>query len=439
MSLPASPKQSQREFWATIFNRRMLVCVLTGFSSGLPLYVIYQLIPAWLRTESIGLKEIGFFALVGIPYSWKFIWSPLMDRYSFPVLGHRRGWMLITQLGIGVSIAAIGWLDPRESLWPIAYIALAMAFLSASQDVVLDAFRREYLRDDELATGNSIHVQAYRIAGLIPGGLALILADYIPWQSVFLAVACFMIFGVILTLSVTDTVPAEQRPASLRIAVVEPFKDFLRRFGGLVSLEILLFMFLYKLGDNMATALSTTFYIDLGFELKEIGIIAKNAALWPSIIGGMLAIPLMTRWGINRSLWIFGVVQVVSILGFVWLSKAGPDPTVLAIVIAFEYLGVGLGTAAFIGYIAKVTSPLFAATQFALLSAVTALPRTVANSTTGIIVEHIGWTSFYWLCALLAVPGMLMLFRIAPWNGGRAGSDVPVTAASDNEPQSASP
>ena len=417
---------SQRDFWASIFNRRMLVCVFTGFTSGLPLYVIYQLIPAWLRTEHIGLKEIGFFALVGIPYAWKFLWSPVMDRYSFPLLGHRRGWMLVTQLGIAVTIGAIGWLDPQKSLWTIAYLAAAMAFLSASQDVVLDAFRREYLRDDELGAGNSIHVQAYRIAGLIPGGLALILADFLPWHSVFMIVACCMIFGVIMTLSVTDTVPADKIPVSLKRAVVDPFKEFFHRFGGLVSVEILLFMFLYKLGDNMATALSTTFYIDLGFELKEIGIIAKNAALWPSIIGGMMAIPLMIRWGINRSLWIFGVVQVVSILGFVWLSQAGPEPAVLAVVIGFEYLGVGLGTAAFIAYIARITSPLFAATQFALLSAVTALPRTLANSLTGIIVEHIGWTSFYWLCVVLALPGMLMLFRIAPWNGKavKASSDT---------------
>lgn len=408
---------SQRDFWASIFNRRMLVCVFTGFTSGLPLYVIYQLIPAWLRTEQIGLKEIGFFALVGIPYAWKFLWSPVMDRYSFPMLGHRRGWMLFTQLGIAVTIGAIGWFDPQKSLWTIAYLAAAMAFLSASQDVVLDAFRREYLRDDELGAGNSIHVQAYRISGLIPGGLALILADFMPWHSVFMIVACCMIFGVMMTLSVTDTVPADKVPVSLRRAVVDPFKEFFQRFGGVVSIEILLFMFLYKLGDNMATALSTTFYIDLGFELKEIGIIAKNAALWPSIIGGMMAIPLMIRWGINRSLWIFGVVQVISILGFVWLSQAGANPTILALVIGFEYLGVGLGTAAFIAYIARITSPLFAATQFALLSAVTALPRTLANSLTGIIVENIGWTSFYWLCVVLALPGMLMLFRIAPWNG----------------------
>ncbi len=412
-----SHESSQGNFWAAILNRRMLVCVFTGFTSGLPLYVIYQLIPAWLRTEQIGLKEIGFFALVGIPYSWKFLWSPVMDRYSFPLLGHRRGWMLITQIGIAASIAAIGWLNPQQSLWTIASLALAMAFFSASQDVVLDAFRREYLRDDELATGNSIHVQAYRISGLIPGGLALILADYMPWHSVFFIVACFMVFGVLMTLSVADTVTADRVPRSLKSAVVEPFKEFFQRFGTLVSIEILLFMFFYKLGDNMATSLSTTFYIDLGFELKEIGIIAKNAALWPSIIGGMIAIPLMTRWGINRSLWIFGVVQVVSILGFVWLSQAGPDPSVLAIVIAFEYLGVGLGTAAFIAYIARVTSPLFAATQFALLSAVTALPRTLANSVTGIIVEQVGWTTFFWLCVLLALPGMLMLFRIAPWRG----------------------
>lgn len=400
-----------------LLTRRMLICIFTGFSSGLPLYVIYQLIPLWLRDQGVGLAEIGFFALVGVPYTWKFIWSPLMDRFSLPMLGHRRGWMLLTQILLLLAIASIGFLDPEKSIWTIAYLAAGIAFFSASQDVVLDAYRRELLDESQLGTGNTLHIQAYRIAGLVPGALAPILSDFIPWSWVFVIVAGFMLVGVTLTLSVNELTRPQGTPRTIREAAIDPFKEFISRRGLSSALTVLAFMLLYKLGDSMATALSYPFYYDLGFSKSEIGLIAKTAALWSAIAGGFIAIPIMARLGINKCLWLFGVVQIVSILGFWVLAQSGPDKTLLAVVISFEYLGVGLGTAGFTAYIARETSIQFAATQFALLTAITALPRTFANALTGVIVDHVGWEQFFLLCTLLAIPGMLLLIKVAPWNG----------------------
>ncbi|MGB1191341.1 MAG: AmpG family muropeptide MFS transporter [Pseudomonadales bacterium] len=400
-----------------LLTRRMLICIFTGFSSGLPLYVIYQLIPLWLRDQGVGLAEIGFFALVGVPYTWKFIWSPLMDRFSLPMLGHRRGWMLLTQILLLLAIASIGFLDPEKSIWTIAYLAAGIAFFSASQDIVLDAYRRELLDESQLGTGNTLHIQAYRIAGLVPGALAPILSDFIPWSWVFVIVAGFMLVGVTLTLSVKELTRPQGTPRTIREAAIDPFKEFISRRGLSSALTVLAFMLLYKLGDSMATALSYPFYYDLGFSKSEIGLIAKTAALWSAIAGGFIAIPIMARLGINKCLWLFGVVQIVSILGFWVLAQSGPDKTLLAVVISFEYLGVGLGTAGFTAYIARETSIQFAATQFALLTAITALPRTFANALTGVIVDHVGWEQFFLLCTLLAIPGMLLLIKVAPWNG----------------------
>ncbi|MDH4049803.1 MAG: AmpG family muropeptide MFS transporter [Gammaproteobacteria bacterium] len=394
----------------------MLICVFTGFASGLPLYVLIQLVPAWLRVEGVGLKEIGFFALIGFPYTWKFLWAPVMDRYTLPFLGRRRGWMLLTQLALLASIASMGFVKPQLSIWTIAYLAAAVAFFSASQDIVLDAYRRELLPEIELGLGNAIHVQAYRLAGLVPGSLALILADFLPWHVVFAVVAGFMLVGVLLTLFIQEAIAEPSPPKTLREAVVEPFREFARRKGLRAAALILAFLFLYKLGDNMATALSSAFYLDIGFSLTQIGSIAKFASLVAVIVGGLVGGVMMIRLGINRALWLFGAVQVISILGFALLAEVGPNPWMLGTVVALEYLGVGLGTAAFTAFIARTTNPVFAATQFALFTALTAVPRTLANATTGIIVEQVGWTSFFVLCTVLAIPGMLLLFRVAPWN-----------------------
>lgn len=395
----------------------MLICVFTGLSSGMPLYVLLQLVPAWLRDEGVSLAEIGLFALVGIPYTWKFLWAPLMDRWVPPFLGRRRGWMIICQIALLLCIGVLGMQQPAEATWMIAWLAVAVAFFSASQDVALDAYRREILPDQELGLGNAIHVQAYRISSLVPGSLALILADILPWSTVFWVTAAFMIVGVLMSLLVTEPESALPPDMGLRQAVVAPFAEYVQRRGWSALMLVLAFMFLYKIGDNMATALATPFYLDMGFTMTQIGLVAKHAALWPAIIGGLLGGLIMVRLGINRSLWLFGVVQVVSILGFAVLAANGPVLWLLAAVIGFEYLGVGMGTAAFTAFIARETSRTYAATQFALFTALAALPRTFANASTGLIVEQIGWVDFFLLCALLALPGMLLLLWVAPWSG----------------------
>mgnify|MGYP001407056016 CR=1 FL=1 len=403
-------------FKEAILNKRMLICVFTGFTSGLPLYIIIQLVPAWLRTEGVGLAEIGFFALVGFPYTWKFLWSPFIDRYTLPFLGRRRGWMFVSQLALLVSIGAMGFIKPDLSIWTVVYVAAAIAFFSASQDVVLDAYRRELLPDQELGIGNAVHVQAYRIAGLVPGSLALILADRLPWHTVFIVVASFMAVGLVMTLLIQEAIKNPTPPKTLREAVVDPFREFSQRQGLGAAALILAFLFFYKLGDNMATALSTPFYIDLGFTLTQIGSIAKVASLIAVIVGGVIGGVVMVKISINRALWIFGFVQIISILGFAWLAEVGNNPWVLGTVVAFEYLGVGLGAAALVAFMARMTNVVFAATQFALFSALASVPRIFANAVTGVIVERVGWTDFFLLCTVLAIPGLLLLIKIAPWH-----------------------
>lgn len=400
----------------------MLICMFTGFSSGLPLYILIVLLPAWLRSEGIDLKAIGLFALIQLPFTWKFLWAPLFDRY-IPPLGRRRGWLFISQMALLLSIPAFGALHPGLDLWAIVYLATVVAFFSASQDIVLDAYRRELLLDSELGLGNAIHVNAYKIAGLIPGSLALILADHFPWSSVFFITALFMLPGITMTLFVSEPALVKGAPKTLRDAVVEPFQEFIGRNGLKSAGMVLAFIFFYKLGDSMATALATPFYLDMGFSKTEIGLIAKNAGLWPSAIGVMLGGIWMIKLGINRALWIFGLVQMAAILGFAWLATVGHSQLWLAVVIGVEALGVGLGTAAFVAFIAYTTHPLYTATQFALFTSLAAVPRTFANAATGYLVEWFGWVSFFLFCFAIAIPGMLLLLKVAPWNSqGKPGS-----------------
>ena len=271
----------------SIFTPKMLACIFTGLSSGFPLYVLFQLVPAWLRTEGVTLGTIGLFSLILLPYNWKFLWAPFMDRFLPPLLGRRTGWMLITQACLLVSIAVLGFISPQNSIGLAAAVCLIVAFFSASQDIVLDAYRRELLLENELGLGNQIHVQAYRISGLIPGALGLILADSFDWDVVFLVIAAFMLIGIGATFRYkeSDHIVA---PKTLKEAVVNPFVDFVGRNGWSGAAFILIFMFFYKLGDNMAVALQTPFLIDLGFSLTTIGLVAKNAGLWGAVIGGLL-------------------------------------------------------------------------------------------------------------------------------------------------------
>ena len=412
---------------AALLTRRMLICVFTGFTSGMPLYLLLNLIPAWLRSEGVDLKLIGLFALIQFPYTWKFLWAPLLDRYVPPIgiAGRRRSWMLLTQIGLMAVIAMLGYFSPSREIGAVLWLAAAVALLSATQDIALDAYRREILSENELGLGNSVHVNAYRIAGLVPGSLSLILADHLPWSQVFVITALFMLPGMALTTFAREPEMAGTAPKTLTEAVIEPFHEFMTRAGVKEAALILAFIFLYKLGDSMATALATPFYLDMGFAKSDIGLVAKHAGLWPAVFGGLLGGLWMIKLGINRALWLFGVVQLVSIFGFAWLSWVGRVDTVdapalarLAVVIGFEALGVGLGTAAFVAFIARATNPLYTATQFALFTSLAAVPRTFVNATTGVLVEQLGWFGFFMLCAALGVPGMLLLLKVAPWRSG---------------------
>ena len=398
-----------------IFNKKSLICIFTGFTSGLPLFILISLLPAWLRSSGLDLKAIGLFALIQFPFTWKFLWAPLFDRFSF-AMGRRRGWLIIFQLLLLLTIALAGFINPVSQLTSVAIISIVIAFFSASQDVVIDAYRRELLLDHELGLGNAVHVNAYKIASLIPGSLSLILADFFAWNFVFIVTALFMLPGIIMTLLVSEPKLKIASPKTLKEAVIEPLKEFKNRKGLNSALMILLFIFLYKIGDSMATALATPFYLDLGFSMTEIGLIAKNAGLWPGIIGGLLGGIWMIKLGINKALWVFGFMQMFATLSFAWLASVGDNNIVLAITVGLEFFAAGLGTTAFVAYIAKTTNPSYTATQFALFTSLASVPRTLTNASTGYLVEFFGWQTFFIFCFIIAIPGMLLLYKIAPWH-----------------------
>ena len=408
----------------TIFSTKMLICIFTGLASGLPFYLLIQLLPAWLTSEGLDIKAIGAFSLTQLPYIFKFVWAPFMDNISLFGMGRRRGWMFLSQIILLFFIAILGCFSPTLNIWIIATLCFIIALFSATQDIALDAFRQEILSDTELGLGNSIHINVYRLASLVPGSLSLILSHFLPWSSVFMVTALFMLPVIIITLLIKEPINKPiPKSHNFEDIIINPFLEFIKRKGVKSAMIILAFIFLYKLGDSMATSLATTFYMKMGFSLPDIGLIAKNAQLWPGILGGIMGGILMIKIGINRALWYFGFVQVFSILGFAWLSIEGPfndigvsEKIMLAIVISVESLGVGLGSAAFVAFIAKTTNPLYTATQFALFSSIASIPRTLINSTTGIMVEYLGWTNFFGLCTLLAIPGMVLLLKVAPWN-----------------------
>ncbi|MFT6631134.1 MAG: PAT family beta-lactamase induction signal transducer AmpG [Bacteriovoracaceae bacterium] len=417
-----------------LLNRRMLICIFNGFTAGLPIYFLAQLIPAWLRSEEVDLKTIGFFSFVMVPYSFKYLWAPLLDRYVPPFLGRRRGWMMVTQVALLLSMVYCAFLKPKFDIDLILFAGLAIAFFSASQDIVLDAYRRELLPDEELGLGNSYYANAYRISGFIPGGLGLIMADYMPWHWVFIIISAFMFVGIIHTFAISELVSEDAAPKSLKEAVVEPFMEFFKRDGFKKGVLIIAFIFFYKFGDTVATALITPFYLDVGFTKTVLGSVIKSVSVTSMIIGGFIGGVIMFKAGINKSLWIFGFIQMASILGFAVLNESGPNTMVLGAVVAFEYLGVGLGSAALMAYIAANTNKSFTGTQLALLTSIFAIPKSFSGIMAGVIVEGIGpkdtwfyeifgamqgqgYTNFFFICTILAIPGMLLLFWIAPWNG----------------------
>jgi len=395
-----------------VFSGRMLVALLMGFSSGLPLLLTGSVLQAWMSDEGVDLGTIGLFALVGLPYTLKFLWAPLVDRFSLPLLGRRRGWLLLVQACLMLAIAALGWTHPAQNALPVALAALLVTFFSASQDIVIDAYRREALADRELGLGASLYVNGYRTGMLLASGGGLILADFIPFPQVYQLMAMVMLVGIGTTLFAPEPQAAQGLPTTLREAVIHPFVDYFRRHHAWL---ILLFILLFKVGDTMASHMTIPFYLDLGFSKTEIGAVVKVFGFSAILVGGLVGGIVMLRIGIYRALWGFGILQAVSTAGFALLAVTGYSLPMLTAVIAFENFSGGMGTSAFVAFMASLTNRRFTATQYALLSSLMGIPRVIVAAPTGYMAEGLGWVGFFVLCTLIAIPGLLLLTRFRGW------------------------
>jgi PAT family beta-lactamase induction signal transducer AmpG len=399
----------------------MSVTFIMGFACGLPLLLTISVLQAWMTDEGVDLTVIGMMSLVGLPYTVKFLWAPVLDRFTILFLGRRRGWLLLAQLALVGAIIGLGLTHPGKNPWGVAFVAFLVTFFSASQDIVVDAYRREDLADEELGLGSSLYVNGYRVGMLLASGGGLIMADHMSFQMVYLIMAACLLPGIITTLLTPEPRVAEGSPKTLAEAVINPLVEYFSRSGAWWMLAFILF---YKIGDQMASAMTMPFYLKIGFTKTQVGTVVKLFGFWATIIGGLLGGIIMLRLKINKSLWIFGVVQAVSTACFAILTQTGPSIAVLAGVIIFENLSSGMGTAAFVAFMASITNKKFTATQYALLSSLMGIPRVFASAPTGYMAKHIGWTGFFIFCALIAIPGMLMLFKFAPWHSADAESEI---------------
>lgn len=406
-------KGTFRDILQVILSGRMLAAFLMGFSSGLPLLLTGSVLQAWMTEAGVDLGTIGLFALVGLPYTLKFVWAPLLDRFTLSAfLGRRRGWLLIIQIILMLSIAGIGLTDPAQNPLLVALAALLVTFFSASQDIVIDAYRRESLADEEQGLGASFYVNGYRLGMLLASGGGLILADFIPFPMVYFLMAAAMLVGILTTLFAREPAADVGSPKTLYEAVVQPFIEYFARRDAWL---ILLFILLYKVGDTMASHMTTPFYLDIGFTKTEIGAVVKLFGFWAIVIGGLLGGTLILRLGIYKALWAFGILQAISTAGFAVLAQIGPSLPGLAAVIAFENLSGGMGTAAYIAFMASLTNKKFTATQYALLSSLMGIPRVLVAAPTGFIAASLGWPGFFILCTVIAIPGLWLLTRFRPW------------------------
>jgi PAT family beta-lactamase induction signal transducer AmpG len=409
MHTPSQPSHWLGHFFTLLFGPKMLVMLMTGFSSGLPLLLTGSTIKLWMREEGLDLTTIGFFGLVGLPYTLKFLWAPFMDRIIPPFGGRRRGWMLITQIILMIAIGSIAGINPTHHFSILVGLCLLITFFSASQDIVLDAYRREYLQDKELGIGSSIFVNGYRIGILISGGFALILADYLSWTATYFVMGLFMTVGIVTTIFAPEPALETSPPTSWKEAFIGPFLEFTQRPGWLT---ILLFILLYKIGDSMASEMLSPFWVDLEISKTTVGSIVKTFGLVATIAGGFLAGLVIYRWGIIPSLLVFGVLQMISTAGFVVLAIVGNHLPTLTAAIAFENLTGGMGTTAFVAFMASLTDKRFTATQYALLTSIMGIPRVIAGSITGVLATWLGWEGFFLLCTILAIPGLLLITQL---------------------------
>jgi PAT family beta-lactamase induction signal transducer AmpG len=416
-----TPKSSPIRIFA---QPKMATLLVLGFSSGLPFYLTSKTLQAWMTTAKVDLATIGFFSLVTLPYSLKFIWAPVMDRYIPPFLGRRRGWVLITQGLLLVAIAAMSLHDPRLGLQMLAVNAIAIAFFSASQDISLDAYRTDVLQDREMGAGAAVFVMGYRVALLVTGGLALYLADSISWPTVYLLLASLMLIGIVATFLAPEPVLREAPPRTIAEAVTLPFREFFLRTGLGRAFLVLLFIVLYKYSDSLAGSMTTPFLLKTGFSQKEVGAVFGGAGLIATILGTLAGGAGIGKWGINKSLWVFVVFQGLSNLTYYALALSSESHAFMTTAVVVENFGLGLVSAAMTAFLMSMCNKRFTATQFALLSSLMAASRDVLVAPAGKIAESLGWPSFFLITVTMAIPPLLLLPFIAPWS-----RDVPIGAA----------
>jgi MFS transporter, PAT family, beta-lactamase induction signal transducer AmpG len=395
---------------------KMAALLLLGFSSGLPLLLTSKTLQAWMTTENVSLTTIGLFSLVALPYSLKFLWSPFLDRFIPPFMGRRRGWLLITQVALVVAIAAMSLQNPQQALQLLAVNALVIAFLSATQDIAVDAYRTDVLEELEMGAGAAVYVLGYRVALIITGALALILADRLPWPFVYLLMAGLMGVGILAAIFAPEPSLQDRPPATLSDAVILPFQEYFQRSGILQGVLILVFIVLYKLGDALVGNMSTPFLLQVGFTQTDVGAIQGGMGILATIVGVLAGGAILSRIGINRSLWLFGGLQAVSNLVYFILAEIGRNYPFMVLAINVENFCAGLGTAAFVAFLMSLCNQRFSATQYALLSSLMAVSRDILVAPAGRLVEATSWPVFFLITLGAALPGLLLLPIFAPWN-----------------------
>jgi PAT family beta-lactamase induction signal transducer AmpG len=408
-----TPKTRAADYLLVFTSRRVAAMLLLGFSSGLPLALTAGTLQAWLAVEGVDIKTIGLFTLVGQPYTYKFLWAPLMDRFTPPFFGRRRGWMIVTQFALLGAIALMGAASPRESPWLLALLALLVAFLSASQDIVFDAYRTDVLREAERGAGAATSVLGYRIAMLISGGGALILADqFLGWRAMYFLMASLMLVGILTTWFAPEPEEKARAPHTLKEAIAEPLREFFARRGAWALLLLIVF---YKLGDAFAGSLTTAFLIQgPGFTATEVGAVNKVLGLAATIVGALVGGAWMAQLGLYRALLWFGVMQAVTNLGFMLLALTGRNYSLMVTAVAAENLCGGMGTAAFVALLMSLCDKRFSATQYALLSALSAVGRVYVGPASGLLVSAVGWAPFFFLTFVIALPGLALLIAMRP-------------------------
>ena len=395
---------------------KMAALLFLGFSSGLPFILTNDVLKAWLTVEQVDLGTIGLFSLVALPYSFKWAWAPLIDRYVPPILGRRRGWIFLMQVALLIAIAAMGFNDPSTALRLLSFNAVLVAFFSASQDIAVDAYRTDVLDEHEMGAGAAVFVLGYRIALLVSGAFAFMLADRLSWPIVYVVMALLMLPGMIAAWRAPEPILDEKPPQTLAEAVVLPFRDFFQRAGVFMGAAVLLFIVLFKLPDYLGASLRAPFLVQTGFSETEIGAIMGGIGLGATIVGALFGGGVVARLGINRSLWIFGLLQAASNLMYYFQALMGRNTNFLILTMVVENFCTGLVTAGFVAFMMSLCSIRFSATQYALLSSLMSASRDIVVAPFGGVAEAVGWPTYFLITLAAGIPGLLLLPLFAPWN-----------------------